>query len=86
MKAPFDYETAEQMFDYIAERLDGDECHGDLRYTEHWLRDVKHLDDAQVRDVIDFLESHGGYCDCEVLLNASDEGSWNHSCQKAQNL
>lgn len=50
----------------LCEALDGVECDGTLRVTRGYLREHEISDDAAIQ----WLQEHGGYCDCEMLLNA----------------
>jgi hypothetical protein len=43
-------------------------CKGSFELVELWVYDRATVLD----DLIDLLESRGGFCDCEVLLNALD--------------
>jgi len=48
-------------------------CDHTLHFTKQWI--AKH---GQVESsVLDWLKSHGGFCDCEVLANAADH--WEQS-------
>jgi len=40
-------------------------CDGTHRFTREWASATGHDPD----DVFDFVERHGGYCDCEVIFN-----------------
>ena len=43
-------------------------CNGTLKSTRKWLR--KRLSNKEeVIHCLDFFESHGGYCNCEILYN-----------------
>jgi hypothetical protein len=45
-------------------------CFGDLRFTKKILEDMG-LDEASIQVSITYFKDHGGYCDCEVLLNVA---------------
>ena len=47
-------------------------CYGDYRHARAVLR-ARGLRDEEFFDVFHVLMAHGGYCDCEILLNAADE-------------
>jgi len=51
-----------------------------LHFTKQWI--AKH---GQVESsVLDWLKSHGGFCDCEVLANAADhweQSRWLPGCR-----
>ena len=44
------------------------DCKHDLRHTTKILRSLPNID---VEGTLEFLEEHGGFCDCEVLMNVS---------------
>ncbi len=68
------------LFEYLEELLVRGElgCHGDLRYTMEFVQENWNPENSSVKkkNVIDWektkaiLGDHGGFCDCEVLLNA----------------
>lgn len=43
-------------------------CESDLRHTRGWLEREAVAPNA----VVTWLQGHGGYCDCEVVVNAWD--------------
>jgi len=43
-------------------------CDHTRRLTEKWLTDQN----IPAEPVLQWLDDHGGYCDCEVLANAAD--------------
>jgi len=45
-------------------------CHGDLRFTMSLLKEMG-LTDGAVTTSIQYFKDHGGYCDCEVVLNVA---------------
>ena len=47
-------------------KLDQLDCNHDLRHT---IKILKSLPNIDVERTVDFLENHGGFCDCEVLMN-----------------
>jgi hypothetical protein len=66
---PMPKETLWALFDHLhAARAEG--CDFSLRRTEQFLL-AHHLQSAPV---VPWLESYGGFCDCEVLLNV--EARW----------
>lgn len=72
--APFDLNKADEMFGYISKKLDENNgCDGTLRFTTKWL--VQHYK-GEIEAAINFIMNHGGFCDCEVLMNASKEEYW----------
>lgn len=66
---PIDDKILKGLFDYLDEKLHSDGCKGDLRLTTAYLKEqgVKDLENA-----IAWLNSKGGYCDCEVLANVEE--------------
>ena len=42
-------------------------CDNTLKITRDWIKE-KGLSEQET-DIINFIEKHGGYCDCEVLFN-----------------
>ena len=80
-KPPFDYKTAQKLFSYLENKLSFSMegvsgCDGTMRLTKQWLMDVLHLDSEKTDYALAFLQKNGGFCDCEVLLNASEPEIW----------
>jgi hypothetical protein len=67
----------EALFKMLDKRLVTEGCDNTLRLTEAWLRKRGH----SVASIVPWLKYHGGYCDCEVLLNV--EYHW-HSCRSGE--
>lgn len=63
-------------------------CKHKLFYTRRFLK--KHgLNTNDINEICAFFQEHGGYCDCEVLLNViheifSNEKEFNEYISKAQ--
>lgn len=59
----------EDLFDYLDENLPTKGCNDDLSMTISFLKErgVENID-----NVIAWLQSKGGYCDCEVLANVEE--------------
>ena len=58
--------TYGDLFDYVIDRLDSRSC-------DHTVRFVKDFADLHALDfdkLAETLEHAGGYCDCQVVLNA----------------
>ena len=53
------------LFDYLDAELPSMGCDHSRRITETWIR----LHDHDAQAVLTWLDDHGGFCDCEVLLN-----------------
>ena len=66
---PIDDKILKGLFDYLDEKLGTEGCKNDLTLTVAYLKNhgVKDLDNA-----IAWLQSKGGYCDCEVLANVEE--------------
>ena len=64
-KLPTSKKDLRELFDWIDEKLASADCDCTLRHTRDFIR-KRGLDEA---GVVDWLEDHGGYCDCEVLIN-----------------
>lgn len=56
------------LFDHLDERLQAYGCDDTLRYTVQFLEDNR----LPVEPSIDWMQRHGGGCDCEVLANLED--------------
>jgi hypothetical protein len=48
-------------------------CDTSRRFTTRWLKAAGTADRDQV---LRWFESRGGYCDCEVIMNALPGGHW----------
>lgn len=66
---PIDDKILEGLFDYLDEKLSTEVCKNDLTLTIAFLKEqgVNNIDNA-----IAWLQSKGGYCDCEVLANVEE--------------
>jgi len=62
---------ADHLFKYLDIRLNAVGCDNTLHHTEIWLRDNLPADrfDAAMEEI----RNQGGFCDCEVLLNAYED-------------
>ena len=58
-----------ELFDYLDEQLGETDCQHDLRFTEAFLNTC----DCDADEVLEWLEDHGGSCDCEVLANIEEQ-------------
>lgn len=61
------------LFEYIESEIGRCGCADDRRLTRAWLED-RHLD---VVLVLAWLDTAGGFCDCEVASNARDHWETN---------
>ncbi|MDX6216468.1 MAG: hypothetical protein QOG99_2052 [Frankiales bacterium] len=50
---------------WLRSELETGHCNGSLYFVHDWLEARQFVR----ADLIDFLDRHGGFCDCEVLLN-----------------
>ena len=78
---PFDREKAKSLEKYVAKKMGKDprnyKCDGSLRHTRKWIKKNVNGEEEQIYAEC-FLMKHGGYCDCEVLMNvfAGDASPW----------
>ena len=63
---PISKNDLEELFNYVAKKTD--HCDNTLAHTEDFLKSRK----LNKKKVIEWLNSKGGYCDCEVLMNVSE--------------
>lgn len=52
--------------------LERHECSGELKLTRRYLKKYCKSNE-QYNRLTDYVKNHGGYCDCEVLLNCPSE-------------
>lgn len=57
------------LFSFLREQLSQEDCDNDMTLTEAWLA-VNCPENAD--GVLKWLADHGGYCDCEVLMNVAE--------------
>ena len=62
---PTDPETMAGLFDFLDDQLSEGQCEHNLGLTRRWCQS-KGIDEPAV---VAWAESHGGFCDCEVLAN-----------------
>jgi hypothetical protein len=58
------------LFDHVNKYVEIEGCDHSHRFTEQWLSN----NGITTEPVLSWLEQNGGYCDCEVIMNAED--SW----------
>ncbi len=63
---PMSIENFTDLFDYLDENMD--KCDDELSLTRQFLME----NNLPISEVIEWLETKGGYCDCEVLANIED--------------
>ena len=56
------------MFDMLDVEFSQEGCDHSRRLTEAWLRSRGH----DVQSMFAWLDTQGGYCDCEILANVED--------------
>jgi hypothetical protein len=70
---PLSSELLESLFASLEAKVDEEGCDHTHRFTDRWLSENK-----QPRTpVLEWLEGHGGFCDCEVIANAQDHWEQN---------
>lgn len=57
------------LFGFLDEKLSEQECDNELTLTKAWI-EVNSPENAN--EIIRWLQDHGGYCDCEVLMNVEE--------------
>lgn len=70
---PLAGEQLASLFQFVETSVDGHDCDHSRRFTEQWLKN----EGAPRTAVIEWLESNGGFCDCEVIYNAQDHWEQN---------
>ena len=65
------YDQVFQLFAYLENRLAAAGCDNTLKYTEICLKDM--LPPDRYEAAIEEIQSMGGFCDCEVLLNCYED-------------
>ena len=66
---PVNQEVFKHLFDYLDAQL---QLHG-CNHTDMLTREFLANNCVKTEEVIEWLNEHGGFCDCEVLLNVEDE-------------
>lgn len=62
---PADPETMAGLFDFLDDQLIEGQCEHNLGLTKRWCQSTG-IDELAV---VAWTETHGGFCDCEVLAN-----------------
>jgi hypothetical protein len=68
MSLKLDASRVESLISFVDRHVRNDGCDHTHRFTEEWAR----RESVDWHELLDFLEAHGGYCDCEVVLNLPD--------------
>jgi hypothetical protein len=70
---PIPSEILESLFAFVEAKVGKEGCDHTHRFTDRWLSENK-----QPRTpILEWLEEHGGFCDCEVIANAQDHWEQN---------
>lgn len=72
---PFGYDTFRHLAAYLSKSNALENCDGTLSMTKRWLEESmpKGFD---IENAILYIRRCGGFCDCEVLLNADSPEYW----------
>jgi hypothetical protein len=62
------------LINYVDTQVQENGCHHDHRHTKEWLSGRSH----NQNEVIAALMAHGGFCDCEVVMNVEEESIYPH--------
>ena len=65
---PVSVPTLKDLFDYVDQHLESEECDNTLHYAVEFVRANKLPEEK----VVAWLQGAGGYCDCEALSNAEE--------------
>lgn len=57
------------LFHFLKEQLSEEDCDDEMPLTKAWL-EVNCPENTE--GVLKWLAAHGGYCDCEVLMNVEE--------------
>ena len=74
-KFPLRDDQLEALFDAVEAAIEDVACDHSLKATREWLEDGG----LDVQAVIGWLQSNGGFCDCEVVANVREH--WEESRQ-----
>jgi hypothetical protein len=75
---PLSDELLESLFKFVETSVDANGCDHSRRFTEKWLG----LNKVSPESVLRWLESNGGFCDCEVIFNAMQHWRENRDITK----
>lgn len=65
---PASIKELKELFDFLDERLSDSACDDTLRFTREFVRQHAMEEDRTIQ----WLQEHGGHCDCEALNNVED--------------
>ncbi len=57
------------LFDYLDEKSEEEKCDHSLKFTKEFCEE----NDLNFEKIASWLREHGGYCDCEVIMNVVDQ-------------
>jgi hypothetical protein len=66
---PISVHDLKNLFDWLDEQLSFRACDQTLKQTLTFIKD----ENLHKENVVPWLNSYGGYCDCEVLANVENE-------------
>jgi len=64
-------EDRQALFAFLEKELEKSECDGTLRLSREWLHTRFNDPEKELAAEI-YLEKHGGFCDCEVIMNVKN--------------
>ena len=63
---PLPNDVLQSMFSAVEALVESHGCDHSHRFTRQWLSESQ----QPAEQIIEWLETHGGFCDCEVSANA----------------
>lgn len=66
---PISLGKLEELFIYLDKVLSNTECDNTLKITSSFLESHNLVNEKVIKWMLD----HGGYCDCEILMNIKDK-------------
>ena len=67
---PLNHDELNKLKKYLSEKGG---CDGTLKYTAEWLKNTAKKPAFEAEQIMAWLQQHGGFCDCEVVLNVEAE-------------
>ena len=70
---PISKEEFKNLFSFINKKLNTHRCDDTFTHTINYLKNnnIKHISEVE-----NWLNNHGAFCDCEVLLNVEEKFSY----------
>jgi hypothetical protein len=65
---PAPIERLKELFDFLDEQLADSDCDDTLRFSREFIRQHAMEEDQTIQ----WLQEHGGHCDCEALNNVEE--------------